>query len=150
MPRGPPVWSGADNGAVGLGLFRQTFHGDMIQKGRYVSASVRRDGMVSVDIFGVQDIEMGDPTYAVLLKFSPSGIIHFQVVDSSSMPRIFDQHCNVSTQHPRPARAFRIRFEIHQHSFSALKVDQLKITGEGYKPYKGVRGRSIGDVDWRW
>lgn len=100
--------------------------------------------------FGVQDIEMGDPTYAVFLKFSPSGIIHFQVVDSSSMPPIFDQHCDVSTRHPRPARAFRIRFEIHQHSFSALKVDQLKITGEGYKPYKGVRGRSIGDVDWRW
>jgi AP-3 complex subunit mu len=50
----------------------------------------------------------------------------------------------------RPAHAFRIRFEIHQHSFSALKVDQLRLTGEGYKPYKGVRGRSVGDVEWRW
>ena len=55
-----------------------------------------------------------------------------------------------SAKNPRPARAFRIRFEIHQHSFSALKVDQLKLTGEGYKPYKGVRGRCIGDVEWRW
>jgi len=55
-----------------------------------------------------------------------------------------------SAKNPRPARALRIRFEIHQHSFSALKVDQLKLTGEGYKPYKGVRGRCIGDVEWRW
>jgi len=50
----------------------------------------------------------------------------------------------------RPAHALRIRFEINQHSFSALKVDQLRLTGELYKPYKGVRGRSFGDVEWRW
>jgi hypothetical protein len=36
------------------------------------------------------------------------------------------------------------------NTFSALKVEQLRITGEGYKPYKGVRGRSVGDVEWRW
>lgn len=51
---------------------------------------------------------------------------------------------------PRPSRAFRIRFDINQHSFSTLKVDQLKLTGEMYKPYKGVRGKSSGDVEWRW
>jgi len=55
-----------------------------------------------------------------------------------------------SAKTARPAHAFRIRFEIHQHSFSALKVDQLRLTGEGYKPYKGVRGHSVGDVEWRW
>jgi AP-3 complex subunit mu len=32
---------------------------------------------------------------------------------------------------------------------SALKVDQLKLSGETYKPYKGVRGRALGRVEWR-
>lgn len=54
------------------------------------------------------------------------------------------------SKNPRPSRAFRITFEIAQHSFSSLKVDQLKLSGEMYKPYKGVRGRSTGDVEWRW
>jgi len=53
-------------------------------------------------------------------------------------------------QHPRPSHALRIRCEINQHSFSGLKVDQLKMTGEMYKPYKGVRGRSNVDIEWRW
>jgi len=51
---------------------------------------------------------------------------------------------------PRPSHALQIRFEIHSHTFSALKVEQLKVTGEVYKPYKGVRGRSLGNVEWRW
>ncbi|KAH9843729.1 clathrin adaptor mu subunit [Rhodofomes roseus] len=51
---------------------------------------------------------------------------------------------------PRPARSFRVRFDIMQHSFSALKIDQLKLTGELYKPYKGMRPRSSGDIEWRW
>jgi len=55
-----------------------------------------------------------------------------------------------SVQVPRPSRAFRIRFEIMQHTFSSLKIDQLKLTGEMYKPYKGMRGRSAGDIEWRW
>ncbi|GLB33446.1 putative adaptor complexes medium subunit family protein [Lyophyllum shimeji] len=55
-----------------------------------------------------------------------------------------------SVQTPRPSHALQIRFEIQSHTFSALKIDQLKVTGEGYKPYKGVRGRSVGNVEWRW
>jgi len=55
-----------------------------------------------------------------------------------------------SVQTPRPSHALQMRFEIQSHTFSALKVDQLKVTGEGYKPYKGVRGRSVGNVEWRW
>ncbi|KAJ3524048.1 hypothetical protein NMY22_g11176 [Coprinellus aureogranulatus] len=46
-----------------------------------------------------------------------------------------------STTPPRPSHALQIRFNIQSHTFSALKVDQLRITGEAYKPYKGVRGR---------
>ncbi|KAF9268294.1 clathrin adaptor mu subunit [Marasmius fiardii PR-910] len=56
-----------------------------------------------------------------------------------------------STPHtPRPSRSLRIQFDIHAHTFSALRVDQLKILGESYKPFKGVRGRSGVDVEWRW
>ncbi|PPQ77453.1 hypothetical protein CVT24_009913 [Panaeolus cyanescens] len=51
---------------------------------------------------------------------------------------------------PRPSHAFQVRFEIQSHTFSALKVEQLKVTKEEYKPYKGVRGRSVGRVEWRW
>ncbi|KAJ6627399.1 Mu homology domain-containing protein [Mycena sp. CBHHK59/15] len=50
----------------------------------------------------------------------------------------------------RPAHALQIRFALTSHTFSALKVDQFKVTGEVYKPYKGVRGRSTGDIEWRW
>ena len=55
-----------------------------------------------------------------------------------------------STTIPRPSRAVQVRFEIHGRTFSSLKVDQLKVTGENYKPYKGFRGRSTGNVEWRW
>ncbi|KAI0775455.1 clathrin adaptor mu subunit [Irpex lacteus] len=55
-----------------------------------------------------------------------------------------------TSKHPRPAKAFRVTFEIPQHSFSSLKVEQLKLTGEMYKPYKGVRVKSMGDIEWRW
>ncbi|KLO16382.1 clathrin adaptor, mu subunit [Schizopora paradoxa] len=55
-----------------------------------------------------------------------------------------------ATEKPSPARAFQISFDISQNTFSGLKVDQLRVQNEGYKPYKGVRGKSIGDVEWRW
>ncbi|KAJ3777443.1 Mu homology domain-containing protein [Lentinula raphanica] len=53
---------------------------------------------------------------------------------------------------PRPSHAIRVCFDISSHTYSALKVGQLKVTNakENYKPYKGVRGRSSGEVEWRW
>jgi AP-3 complex subunit mu len=52
--------------------------------------------------------------------------------------------------HPRPARAAQVSFALPAGAMlSALKVDQLKLRGETYKPYKGVRGRSFGRVEWR-
>jgi AP-3 complex subunit mu len=51
---------------------------------------------------------------------------------------------------PRPSHALQVQFEIQSYTFSSLKVEQLKITGETYKPYKGVRGRAIGSIEWRW
>ncbi|KAJ7179515.1 Mu homology domain-containing protein [Mycena filopes] len=50
----------------------------------------------------------------------------------------------------QPAHALQVRFAVSSYTFSALKVDQLKVTGEVYKPYKGVRGRAVADVEWRW
>ncbi|ETW84504.1 hypothetical protein HETIRDRAFT_103055 [Heterobasidion irregulare TC 32-1] len=54
-----------------------------------------------------------------------------------------------SSARPRPSRSIQTSFSLSSHLFSALKVDQLKVTGELYKPYKGVRGRSQGSVEWR-
>ncbi|EKM80247.1 hypothetical protein AGABI1DRAFT_57829 [Agaricus bisporus var. burnettii JB137-S8] len=51
---------------------------------------------------------------------------------------------------PRPAHALQIHFNIQSYTFSAIKVEQLRVTGETYKPYKGVRGRCVGNVEWRW
>ncbi|KAI9510954.1 clathrin adaptor mu subunit [Russula earlei] len=52
--------------------------------------------------------------------------------------------------HPRPARAAQVSFALPPGALlSALKVDQLKLVGETYKPYKGVRGRAFGRVEWR-
>ncbi|KAI0069170.1 clathrin adaptor mu subunit [Artomyces pyxidatus] len=54
-----------------------------------------------------------------------------------------------STGRPRPSRSIQTTFSLSSHLFSALKVDQLKLSGETYKPYKGVRGRSEGMIEWR-
>ena len=52
--------------------------------------------------------------------------------------------------HPRPARAAQISFALPAGALlSALKIDQLKLSGETYKPYKGMRGRALGRVEWR-
>jgi len=55
-----------------------------------------------------------------------------------------------SSSKSHPAHALQVRFAVSSYTFSSLKVDQLKVTGEVYKPYKGVRGRAIGNVEWRW
>ena len=52
--------------------------------------------------------------------------------------------------YPRPARAAQVSFALPAGALlSALKVDQLKVSGETYKPYKGVRGCAFGRVEWR-
>ncbi|KAF5393586.1 hypothetical protein D9757_000394 [Collybiopsis confluens] len=59
---------------------------------------------------------------------------------------------STSNRVPRPSHAIRVQFDISSHTYSALKVDQLKVTNtkDSYKPYKGVRGKSSGIVEWRW
>ncbi|KAF8845613.1 clathrin adaptor mu subunit [Paxillus ammoniavirescens] len=51
---------------------------------------------------------------------------------------------------PRPAHAFQIYFEVPMYSFSSLKIDQVRLSGETYKMYKGVRMQGRGSIEWRW
>ncbi|KAF9779540.1 clathrin adaptor mu subunit [Thelephora terrestris] len=55
-----------------------------------------------------------------------------------------------SKKYPRPAAAFRVKYDIAKYSYSSIKIDQLRMSGETYKPFKGFRANSKGDVDWRW
>lgn len=55
-----------------------------------------------------------------------------------------------SNKYPRPATAFRVKYDITKYSYSSIKIDQLRMSGETYKPFKGFRANSKGDVDWRW
>ncbi|WWC60961.1 uncharacterized protein I303_103538 [Kwoniella dejecticola CBS 10117] len=57
-----------------------------------------------------------------------------------------------SEAQPTPSPSFDVSFNIQHHSFSNLRVDQLKVTGDVmYKPFKGVRqlARS-GKIEVRW
>jgi len=55
-----------------------------------------------------------------------------------------------SQKYLRPARAFGVKYNIGKYSYSSIKIDQLRMSGEMYKPFKGFRANSKGDVDWRW
>ncbi|KAJ7499346.1 Mu homology domain-containing protein [Mycena latifolia] len=72
------------------------------------------------------------------------------VVPPSSVWSLRGSFTSASNSAPRPAHALQVRFTLSSYTFSALKVDQLKVTGETYKPYKGVRGKASGNVEWRW
>ncbi|WWD16046.1 hypothetical protein CI109_100471 [Kwoniella shandongensis] len=53
---------------------------------------------------------------------------------------------------PVPSPSFDVSFNIQHHSFSNLRVDQLKVQGDVmYKPFKGVRQMSrAGKLEVRW
>ena len=53
---------------------------------------------------------------------------------------------------PLPSPSFSIHFNIQPHSFSGIKVDQLKVQGDVmYKPFKGVRTvAKAGKMEVRW
>jgi len=68
----------------------------------------------------------------------------------SSLRSSFTNRRSNSQKYPRPATAFRVKYDITKYSYSSIKIDQLRMTGEMYKPFKGFRANSKGDVDWRW
>ncbi|PVG04189.1 clathrin adaptor, mu subunit [Serendipita vermifera] len=51
---------------------------------------------------------------------------------------------------PRPAPAIQVTFSQSDTSFSSLKVQDLRVTGEMYKPFRGVRSHALGKIDVRW
>ncbi|EJD53907.1 clathrin adaptor, mu subunit [Auricularia subglabra TFB-10046 SS5] len=51
---------------------------------------------------------------------------------------------------PRIGSAFKATYQMQGHSYTGLKVDQLKVAGEQYKTYKGVRLRAGGSLEFRW
>lgn len=51
---------------------------------------------------------------------------------------------------PRPAPSLQVSFMQAEASFSSLKIQDLRVTSEQYKPFKGVRSQLCGKVDVRW
>ncbi|KAH7100568.1 clathrin adaptor, mu subunit [Auriculariales sp. MPI-PUGE-AT-0066] len=55
-----------------------------------------------------------------------------------------------SERHPRIGNGLTVTYDLPTHSYSGLKVDQLKVAGEQYKTYKGVRPQARGSIEFRW
>ena len=95
---------------------------------------------------------MGLEEYPAFWNSLPARIMDLKVRTFS----LFAAHQSItnwasnSQKYPRPAKAFRIKYDIRKYSYSLIEIDQLKMTGETYKPFKGIRANSKGDVDWRW
>ncbi|KZT41125.1 mu-adaptin 3 [Sistotremastrum suecicum HHB10207 ss-3] len=70
-------------------------------------------------------------------------------VVSPSSTHVLSGYYHSSNGRPRPSRSLISTFSIPHHTFSSLKIDQLKLTGETYKPYKGMRGSGSGHIEWR-
>ncbi|KAI0260936.1 Mu homology domain-containing protein [Gloeopeniophorella convolvens] len=69
---------------------------------------------------------------------------------SGAGPRLQGTFVHAGAGRARPARAVQVAFTLPPGALhSSLKVDGLKMAGETYKPYKGVRGRAEGRVEWR-
>ncbi|KDQ07024.1 hypothetical protein BOTBODRAFT_39169 [Botryobasidium botryosum FD-172 SS1] len=78
-----------------------------------------------------------------------SQVLAWDIAQLTTNPIILRGSFTSTEPHARPARSVKIAFQMPRHSLSGLKVDQLKLTGEMYKPYKGVRINSSGKVEWR-
>ena len=97
--------------------------------------------------------KVGDCQRALLEYLGSSGIVQYSVRTffPPHLKYIVDQYgLKFRTATPRPSHALQVRFEIQTYTFSSLKVNQIKVSGESYKLYKGFRGRSLGSVEWRW
>lgn len=84
-----------------------------------------------------------DGTAAIIDRF-----FHLDVSDTpSSRTPLMSREAQVS-----PAPAFEVSYTIPNHTFSGLKVDQLKVLGDVmYKPFKGVRmSAKAGRMEVRW
>jgi len=73
---------------------------------------------------------------------------------SQCVYNIFEVDYNIDTplrdKYPRISTALNVTFQLNQTNFSALKLHDLKVTRETYKPFRGVRSKASGKVDVRW
>ncbi|KAF9076627.1 Mu homology domain-containing protein [Rhodocollybia butyracea] len=103
---------------------------------------------------GSRNLETGGASNGASWSFDSRRMVLRWEIPIVSPSSSWSLHGSFSTANrvPRPSHVIRVRFDISSHTYSALKVDQLKVVNakESYKPYKGVRGRSSGDVEWRW
>ncbi|KAK8869688.1 hypothetical protein IAR55_000256 [Kwoniella newhampshirensis] len=86
-----------------------------------------------------------DP-HTQVLKWSLSSL-----VSTERAPTLTGSFTSTEKQ-PIPSPSFDISFNMQHHSFSNLRVDQLKVQGDVmYKPFKGVRQMSrAGKIEVRW
>ncbi|KAJ1311303.1 hypothetical protein OPQ81_009799 [Rhizoctonia solani] len=77
-------------------------------------------------------------------------VLKWEIPSLTSMAQHLKGTFTSSDGTPRPSRSFIVTFEIPQHSLSMVKIDQLRISGESYKPYKGVRSSVEGRIEYRW
>ncbi|CAE6509897.1 unnamed protein product [Rhizoctonia solani] len=77
-------------------------------------------------------------------------VLKWEIPSLTSMAQNLKGTFTSSDETPRPSRSFIVTFEIPQHSLSMTKIDQLRISGESYKPYKGVRSSVKGRIEYRW
>ncbi|ORX40010.1 putative adaptor complex subunit medium chain 3 [Kockovaella imperatae] len=86
-----------------------------------------------------------DP-HTQVMKWTISSLV------STERPPTLTGSFTSSETHSTPSPAFDIAFTIPNHSYSGLKVDQLKVSGDvNYKPFKGIRQIArAGKMEVRW
>ncbi|ELU41843.1 adaptor complexes medium subunit family domain-containing protein [Rhizoctonia solani AG-1 IA] len=76
--------------------------------------------------------------------------LKWEIPSLTSMTQHLKGTFTSSDKTPKPSRSFIVTFEIPQHSLSMAKIDQLRVSGESYKPYKGVRSSVEARIEYRW
>jgi len=62
----------------------------------------------------------------------------------------FNTDALLRDKYPRISTALNVTFQLSQTNFSTLKLLDLKVTRETYKPFRGVRSKASGKVDVRY
>ncbi|KAF9520375.1 hypothetical protein BS47DRAFT_1311803 [Hydnum rufescens UP504] len=93
---------------------------------------------------------VGNGTKEGSWDFEPkTQILRWNIPSLLSAARTIKGTFTSSVPHPRISRSLSATFSLPQSSLSGLKVEQMKMAKEGYKPYKGVRFSARGSIEWR-
>ncbi|KIY72853.1 clathrin adaptor, mu subunit [Cylindrobasidium torrendii FP15055 ss-10] len=101
------------------------------------------------------EIPFGGPVNGLRGSGSPwtwdakSSVLRFEIAQLSPSARYnLKAEWNPDSS-PSLTHVVLIRFSIPSHTYSSLRVSKFTVSEE-YTPFKGVRGRSQGSVEWRW